>query len=332
LGEKLIREGVEVTHLGRRPGFDWRCVRQLRRVLATEAIQIVHAHQYTPFAYSLAARFFGRRPSVLFTEHGRFHPDHPSLKRRWFNNLLARSPDRFVAVGGSVRQALIDNEGLAPERIQVVYNGINLTPPANGSFERQAVRHELGAADDDFVVLQIARLDPIKDHRTAIRALARVANRNPRIRLVIVGDGAEKAAIEREISSRSLGNRIVMLGQRNDVPRLLTSADAFLLTSVSEGIPITIIEAMSAGVPVVATAVGGMPELITDRVSGLLAQPGDVDAIADALDRLAGDANLRKGLASRAKLDAKNCFSEQRMIRDYDRIYQEMLRSCVVAP
>jgi glycosyltransferase involved in cell wall biosynthesis len=325
LGEGLVQEGIKVAHLGRQPGFDWRCVRKLSRLFATEKIRIVHAHQCTPFAYSLATRFFGRRPPVLFTEHGRFYPDVRSLKRKWFNNVLAASHDRFVAVGESVRQALIKNEGLHPNRIQVVYNGITLSRTSDEPANRDDLRRALGASDDDFIVLQVARLDPIKDHKTAIHAVARAAHGNSRIRLLIVGDGPERMEIEREIKSQALDERVALLGQRNDVHCLLDAADAFLLTSLSEGIPLTIIEAMAAGVPVVATSVGGVPELITDEVNGLLARAGDVDGLAAALLRISRDGLLRKRLASRASLDAEIHFSEDRMIMEYERIYQEML-------
>jgi glycosyltransferase involved in cell wall biosynthesis len=317
--------------VARRPGFDWRCARQLGRLFAAEGIKIVHAHQYTPFAYSLATRLFGRRPPVLFTEHGRFYPDHRSWKRKWFNKTFTESRDRFVAVAESVRQALVRNEGLPPERIQIVHNGISLEPMANWSADRRNVRRELGVSDDTFLVLQVARLDPIKDHKTAIRAVARAAELNPRIYLAIVGDGREKAAIEQEVQSHSLGDRIKMLGQRNDVTRLLAVADAFLLTSVSEGLPVTIIEAMAAGLPVVATGVGGVTELVSDGASGLLAPAGDAEGLARALVKLASDAKLRNELTSRAKREAETDFSEDRMILDYDRIYQEMLATLTAA-
>jgi L-malate glycosyltransferase len=331
LGEKLARDGLKVVRLGRRPGFDWRCVRQLSTLFAIEEIQIVHAHQYTPFAYSLATRFFGRRPPVLFTEHGRFYPDYPSLKRKCFNNALVESRDRIVAVGKSVRQALIDNEGLSPKRVRVIYNGISISRETGASMDRRAVRRSLGACDDDFIVLQVARLDPIKDHKTAIRSIQRAVQVNPRIRLMIVGDGMERAAIERAIDDCSLAKSVLLLGPRNDVPKLLAAADAFLLTSVSEGIPVTVIEAMAMGVPVVATAVGGMPELITDRVSGLLVPASDVIGIADALIQISRDQELRKSLALRAKMEAENNFSEDRMIASYDQIYGEMLAPFALA-
>jgi glycosyltransferase involved in cell wall biosynthesis len=327
LGHRLASDGIKVIHLGRRPGFDWRCVRQLKQLLVNEKVRLVHAHQYTPFAYSLATRRLGRRPRVLFTEHGRFFPDRRSWKRQWFNRMLIRSDDRFVAVGRSVRQALIDNEGILPQRIQVVYNGISHESTTGAWVDRGKVRRELHMSEEDFIVLQVARLDKIKDHRTAIQACACAARREPRIRLLIVGDGEERSAIEQQIKNQSLENRVTMLGERNDIHRLLAVADAFLLTSVSEGIPVTIIEAMTSALPVVSTDVGGVPEIITDGVNGLLAGAGDVNGIAEALLRICRDAELRARIASQAQLDAESNFSEERMVHEYDVIYREMLES-----
>ena len=330
LGEELSAEGIHVVQLDRRPGFDWNCVRQLRRLLIAEHVKLIHAHQYTPFTYALATRLFGRRPPVLLTEHGRFFPDCPSLKRKWLSRLLTDSRDRFVAVGQSVRQALIDIERLPPPRVEVVCNGIDLSPWQTGNSQRTTTRAELGVSEDEFLVLQVARLDPIKEHGTAIRAIALAARRNPRIRLFIVGDGPESANIER-LCTQDGHSRVTMLGMRNDVPRLLAAADAFLLTSLSEGIPVTVLEAMAAGVPVVSTNVGGVPEIVQDGITGLLAPSRDAARLADALVRLAENPTLRAELARSARNRVERQFSEQVMIASYDRIYREMLHSRTVA-
>jgi sugar transferase (PEP-CTERM/EpsH1 system associated) len=325
LGEALADEGIKVVHLERRPGFDWRCVRRLSRLLAEERIGVIHAHQYTPFAYAVATRAFGRRPPVLFTEHGRFYPDYPNFKRKLFNRLLPDKRDRFVAVGESVRQALIHNEGLPPRRVEIVYNGVDLSAFDSGATDRDEVRRELGIAGDTFLVLQVARLDTIKDHATALRAIAGALPRNPAIRLMIVGDGPERESIARAITEQGLGDSVTMLGMRNDVQRLLAAADAFLLTSVSEGIPVTIIEAMAARIPVVSTAVGGVPELIESEVSGLLAPSGDAPRLADALIRLAADRALRERLCHTARQRTETQFSEHQMIDKYAALYDAML-------
>src|SRR5204862_1893786 len=133
---------------------------------------LVHAHQYTPFFYALAARLLYRRPPVLFTEHGRHQPDYPRRKRMVINRLLLERRDRVVGVGEAVRQALIANEGIPARRIEVVYNGIDanqFAPARHLEGQREKVRAELGLSATDLVILQVARLDYLKDHATAVR-------------------------------------------------------------------------------------------------------------------------------------------------------------------
>jgi glycosyltransferase involved in cell wall biosynthesis len=325
LGEELRREGFPVCVLGRRPGVDWRCSWRLAQWLRREKVDLLHAHQYAPFFYGLVARLLSPRPAVLFTEHGRAHPDYPRRKRIVMNRLLLQRRDRVVAVGEAVRQALLRNEGLPPGRVRVIFNGIDLAPfRANGA-DRPAVRRELGASADDLVVLQVARLHDLKDHPTAVRALAAAARRRPDIRLVLVGEGAERTAIESLVRAEGLGDRVRLLGLRTDVARLLGGADVVLLTSISEGIPLTLIEAMAAGLPVVSTRVGGVPEVVDDGRTGLLAPPGDPAALAEHLVRLAEQPGLREALG-RSGRERAAAFSEALMHERYRQLYEGMLR------
>src|SRR5262249_31788342 len=146
LGQELRGEGFAVEVLNRRPGVDWSCARRLAEIVRRERVDVLHAHQYTPFFYGAASRRLGARPPVLFTEHGPAHPDYPPRKRSLATRVLLRSRDRVGAVGEAVRQALIHNEGIAPHRVEVIYNGIplerfeaRLTPA-----ERAAVRAKIG--------------------------------------------------------------------------------------------------------------------------------------------------------------------------------------------
>ena len=326
LGEELRGEGFSVRVLGRRPGVDWGCVRRLAGVLRRERVDLVHAHQYTPFFYGIAARLLCRRPPVLFTEHGRWYPDHPRPKRMIANRLLLERRDRVVGVGESVRQALIRNEGIPARRVGVVYNGVDLSVFAESARGRDAGRAAMGLGDDDFVILQVARLDALKDHATAVRAFERVAASRADARLVFVGDGPEEGPIRAEVRRRGLETKVALLGRRSDVAGLLPAADVFLLSSVSEGIPVTLIEAMGAGRPVVATRVGGIPEVVEEGVTGLLAPSGDDEGLADRLLRLAADPYLRARLGRAGRERALERFSEDRMHRGYVELYREMLR------
>lgn len=326
LGEELLADGFPVEVVNRRPGLDWRCPLRLASLLARSRVDLIHAHQYTPFFYGAASRLFYRRSPVLFTEHGRFHPDYPRRKRKIANRLLLERRDRVVGVGEAVRQALIRFEGFPPRRVGVVYNGVPLDRFSGISSQRAAVRRELLIDDDDFAIVMVARLDPIKDHATAFRAVREVAHHLPRVRLLVVGDGPERPTLEALIRELHLEEWVRLLGTRSDVPRLLAAADVTLLTSVSEGIPLTLIEAMAAELPVTATDVGGVSEVVEVGTTGLLAAAEDSSAIATHLLTLARNPGLRRQMGEAGRRRAEALFSERQMLTAYDLLYREMLR------
>jgi glycosyltransferase involved in cell wall biosynthesis len=325
LGRDLREEGFPVWVLGRKPGLDWNCARHLAQLLRRESVDLLHAHQYTPFFYAMTARLLCRRPPVLFTEHGRHFPDYPRRKRMVANRLLLERRDRVVAVGEAVRQALLQNEGLPAGRVQVIYNGINLAPFANGTADRAALRQEMDVGPDDLVILQVARLDYLKDHATALGALRQVVARRPDARLVLVGEGPERAMIEEQVHQQRLDRHVRRLGLRSDIPRLLRASDLFLLTSISEGIPLTVIEAMAAGLPVVATRVGGVAEIVADGKTGFLAPARDQATLAQGILRLAQDATLRGEMGQLGCERARALFADSQMHGGYLELYREML-------
>ena len=343
MAEELAAAGHAVDTLGRGDGLDLRCAGRVREWAADRRVGLIHAHQYTPFVYAALSRLpptrwpvpWGDRggPPVLFTEHGRFHPDRPSRKRALFNRLALRTSDRVVAVGEGVKRALIDNEGLPAGRIAVIYNGVDLAPyaadPADAAAEhRAAARGEFGVPADAFLAVQVARLDPIKDHATAVRAV-REANRagGRPVRLLVVGDGPERGRIEKAVAEGNAGAFVTFAGLRRDVPRLLAAADCGLLTSVSEGIPLSVIEAMAAGRPVVATDVGGLREVLGgagDDPCGRLAPAGDAAALGAALRELADDPVAAAALGAVGRRRAFGRFDEPRMTEAYADLYRDM--------
>ena len=326
LGEDLRAEGFSVHVLGRKPGIDWGCGRRLAALLRSEKVSLVHAHQYTPFFYATASRLPWRSPPVVFTEHGRWFPDFPRPKRIAANRLLLGRRDRVIGVGESVRQALIHNEGIAPQRVEVIYNGIDLDAYPDGQDgESAAVRREIGVGADDLMVILVARLDHLKDHVTAIETHRQVIAQRPDARLILVGEGPERPKIEEAIRSRGLESSVLLLGLRKDIPRLIGASDLFLLTSISEGIPLTLIEAMAARRPVVSTRVGGVGEVVDEGKTGLLAPSGDACSLAGHILKLAHDPPLREEFGRLGRLRAEELFSETRMMERYDRLYRETI-------
>ena len=325
IGEKLISSGFQVELLQRGHGVNVGCMKRLRDVISKHRIELIHAHQYTPFFYASAARKLRRSPRIMFTEHGRFYPDHPSIKRGIYNRLAIRRNDSVVAVGMNVKDALVKNEYIKPAAISVIYNGIDIERFANSNQPDIATktRSNLNIPEQEYLLIQVARLDYLKDHITAVRAIAKLKHHN--VTLLIVGDGPERGAIENEITNLNLASKIRLLGLRDDIPHLLSASDGMLLTSISEGIPLTLLEGMACQLPIVSTAVGGIHELITDGHNGLLATAQEPTEIAEAIKSLILDRGRAKQLGLQGYEIAKDRFTEKQMLSAYDQKLTELL-------
>jgi glycosyltransferase involved in cell wall biosynthesis len=322
LGEQLLASGVPVISFGRRPGLDLSVSRRMAREIRSRRVQVVHAHQYTPFFYSaIAARLSGIRPSVIFTEHGRHFPDVVSLKRRLLNRIVFdRLADRVNAVCEFSARSLSERDGFSRRRIEVIENGIEPGRYASGE-PVAALRSRLGLDPSRRYIATVARFHPVKDHRTLLKAFAEMAHLDPRADLLLVGDGPLRAAMEQAAAEAGVRSRVRFMGVRRDVEDILRACDAFALTSISEAASITVLEAMACARPIVATAVGGTPELVRDGIDGLLVPRGDAPAIAAALHRVLTDEALAGRLGASALARVRTVFTLDRTISRYHALY-----------
>lgn len=328
MGAELRAAGFVVTVLDRQPGFDAHCVVKLAAFLRSHDVRLVHAHQYAAFFYSSMARMLRLKFPILFTEHGRDYPDYRRVKRVWANKILLGRSDRIVAVGNCVRSALVQYEGLPVSRVEVIYNGCDSSKVDSLRADRIGVRAELGLDKDAIGVIQVARLNRLKDHGTALRAMVQVLRDSPCVRYFIVGQGEEQTAIEGLIQELGIQQQVVMLGLRSDIPRLLEGMDLFLLSSISEGIPLTLIEAMLAKLPCVATRVGGVAEVVCDGVTGLLAEPRQPTELAARLSCLIQSPSLRREMGYAGWQRAYVDFNAKRMLNEYGFVYAKLIDEC----
>jgi L-malate glycosyltransferase len=316
-GKALKDEGVQVRALNRIPGFHPLLGRDIERMAEAHQANVIHCHQYSPFIYSCLARVWHPSLKILFTEHGRLSDAPPSMKRKVANRVFARLPHRVFAVSENLKQHIVA-EGFPPGRVGVVYNGIDIGPlPDEGC--RRRVRTSLGIPDGAFAIATVARLDPVKDLDVLLRAVASLARRLPAI-LLIAGDGSERRHLEDLAASLEAQDCIRFLGHRDDVRDVLAGCDAYANSSISEGISLTILEAMAVGLPVVATRVGGTPEILDETCSRLVPSR-DAGKMAAALAELAFDpaARARLGLSGRQRVEER--FTLERMIGEYKDAY-----------
>jgi glycosyltransferase involved in cell wall biosynthesis len=318
----LQEQGIEVTALRRRPGFRPEVGRTIARLAAERQVSVVHCHQYSPFVYGRLATLWNRQLRVVYTEHGRLSDAPPSWKRRLVNPVLSRFNGAIVAVSHELRSYMLEAR-FAADRVDVIHNGIEpgVLPSAA---DRQRARRSLGLADEAFVVTTVARLDPVKDFPTLLEAFALVRRKMPSAQLVIVGDGPERERLAARAARHDLAAAVHITGFRQDVRALLPAADVYVSSSISEGISITILEAMACGVAVVATAVGGTPEILPDG-TGVLVPSRDPQQMAAAILSLAADSRRRRALAAAARLQLETSFTIDRMVDDYARTYRRLL-------
>lgn len=279
---------------------------------------VVHVHSSKAgFLGRLAAAVRLRTRSVLFTPHawsfwaasGALRSGYVGLER-----IAARWCRTIVVVADAERRAGLEARIGAAAQYRVVHNGIDT---AKFDLPRRPVRGR---------VVAIGRLARQKRPDLVVHAVARLRERRADIEVLLVGDGPERPAVERLVTELGLGGQVQLLGNRDDVPELLATAESAVLASDYEGCPLSVLEAMAAGVPMVATRVGGVPELLADGITGRLVEPGQPDALAAAIGDLLDDSALRDSLGSEARRVARECFTRERMSAELAALYETHAR------
>jgi len=309
------------------PGKDLGAVARLAAMLS--GVDLLHTHSSKAGILGRAAARLARVRAVVHTVHGwSFNDVQPALTRRFYmeaERAAARVTDRIVCVARADRErGLAMGIGHAAQ-YRILRSGIDpsLYRPSPGAGVR--LRATIGASPEDLVVGSIANFKPQKGPLDFVEA-ARIAHlRNPRLRFVVAGDGELRPKVERAIAEAGLGSIVHLLGWRDDVPELLAGLDIFLLTSLFEGLPRVVLQAMAASVPVVATDTGGVREVVSSGVTGVLVPPAHPEEAAEAIVALARDPEGRRRLADAASAALGSEFDIRRMVRDLEELYDELL-------
>lgn len=322
---RVLREledsGVRVVDLRRSRTIDarawWRFVSLLRR----ERIDVLHAHSFGSNAWGSVLGRLARVPVVIAHEHTwSFQGD---LLRRLIDRfVIARLADVFLAVSADDRRKMIEIERIAPSRIQVLANGIRV-PKVTGN----DVRGELGIPAGAPLVASVGNLRPQKAYDVLVHAAAILRQEHPDLRVVIVGEGSERPQLEALIGELGLGETVLLLGERRDAPDVVSAADVVVNSSSFEGSPLSVLEYMALEKPIVATRVGGTPDLIEDGVHGRLVAPGDPAALTAAISELLLDRSLARRLGEAAGARQQKEYGLDAMVRRLESLYVELARS-----
>ena len=289
LAPELAASGVPVVACAKRDGADLRAIGRLRRALAAQRTEVLHSHNGIPHYYAMIAALGLGLRRVVNTRHG-MGDVNPSSRREWLFRQSMRLTDVAVAVSEAAGRRLADTGTVPARKLQVVPNGIHVEPfRERDEHARAQLAASLGLPAATQLVGFVGRLNWAKDLETLVAAFAQVRARRDDAALVLVGEGGERGAIETAVARAGIGDRVFLLGDRGDVPRLLPAFSMFAMSSISEGYSIALLEACACALPIVATHVGGNGEIVADGVNGLTVPSRDPDALAGALLALLGD-------------------------------------------
>lgn len=320
--DDLARAGVPV-HLVKEPririrGLPLALIRHLGRFRP----DVVHAHSGTWFPTAVA-RTVLRYPRLVFTDHGRYPPEPRgrAMLERW----CLRRTDRIVAVSPALAEYIRDFLDLE-EPPQVAENGVDLSAyqADDGGETRRRLRADWGLEETHVAVLTAGRLVPVKNHEGLLEAFARALPGCPALRLVIAGTGPLESRLHDRARELGVEKQVRFLGFRDDLPACMMASDAFVISSTTEGLPVVLLEALAAGLPILSTAVGGIPAALGDPPAGILADPRDPEALSAGLARLGSDKTLRDRLGARARGRAEQ-YSLKAFAKRYIDLYHSAL-------
>lgn len=318
--EPEVDKRIPVFCLGKGEGNDYLLPFRLARLIRKNAYDVVHTHNWGVFLEGGLAGILARAPVLIHTVHGPYtdYPDSLVSRvkvsfRHFSERLVARGFHRIAAVSNAIRQYIVEEINIDPRLVVTVHNGI----PVGDSLPAHRIRNK------DVVFIAVGRLAEIKNHGLMLRAFHEVMKAGLPARLLIVGDGPERENIEDYLRQNQLGGKVVLLGFRSGIDDLLREADVFVLTSRYEGISIALLEAMRAGLPVIATRVGGIPETVRDGKTGLLVGLDDLSGLTQAMKRLIQSEELRHELGKYGHDFLTEEFSLAIMTERYNRLYSE---------
>ncbi len=305
LAADVEAQGWPVVAMGEPTGVKPGLILRLAWLFRRWKTDVVHTHENRAMLHAVPAARLAAVRRVVHTRHGVI-----GISPRWVSIFrhLSRLTDRVVCVSDDCRSVTL-RMGVSPAKLCRIWNGIDV--------ERFAYTGPTAGGP----IVAVGVLRPEKDHATLLRAVALVARDDPGVRVLIAGEGPCRPELERLIRELDLGRQVELLGNVHDVPTLLASAGLFVLPSLTEGVSLTLLEAMARGLPVVATRTGGNPEVVVEATTGLLAPVGDVSGLADALLRLSRDPEWCRRMGREGRHRVEQYFDVRRMVADYESLY-----------
>lgn len=318
-----LKETVKVICLHQEEGFHVSAILRVAALCKQKRIRVVHTHGWAGgLLLGVLGGRLARVPVIINGEHGVLYTDR--TRRIILQKILLRLVDRIIPVSENLKQDVIKNFRVSPGTIRPIINGVDTDVFKPDNDQRSRVRQELGLKRSDFIIGSVGRLVKVKDQKAMITALKEIRKTVPDARLLLVGDGPMAKTLEDYTDSLGLTGSVIFMGERHDVPAVLNAMDVFVLSSLDEGLPNTILEAMAVGKPVVATRVGGTVEIVLENRTGLLVPPADPHALAIKILEVKGTERIYE-FGANARAHTVTNFSIHKMVEAYEAAYRECL-------
>ena len=313
----LEQSGVRTIFLPRKTGVDCSYLLKLARLLRQEKVDVLNTHNDTALFYGTIAGRLAGISRLVYTEHdGRYPKDRAKSFLNWG---LLRLNHRVIAVARYLKDNLIQYHGVSPTKITVINNGVR---ELSGSVDTQReLREQLSLASSSPVLGIVARLDPVKNHRFLFQSVHELLPELPGLKLIVVGGGPEEENLRRLVREQGLDGTVLMVGQQENIADWYSLFDIFVLTSKSEGLSLTLIEALAAGLPIVTTDVGGNSEVVEHGFDGFLIPPDDKEAFKRAVLKVARDGKLCQTFSRNGRQRFQEHFSLSRMVKAYETVF-----------
>lgn len=321
LKDRCEKNGLPTTVLPIRSQWDLGWITRCCALVRRQRVALIHAHEFRANVFGTIVAKLCSIP-LVGTVHGKnYYPEH--VKRRVAYRWVSKAA-RMVAVSEDLRRFLSNQVGVRGDRIVRIYNGVDM-PQRRSSDQVARFRADLGIEASEFALGIVGSLYPVKGHTYLLQAVRSVLAVHPKAKLFVVGQGELEESLTRQAVELGIDHAVSFLGLRNDIPNVLAALDLFVLPSLSEGLSVALLEAMSAGLPVIASRVGGNPEIVQDGVTGLLVAPGDVSELAGHILEMISKRDRARLFGEKGRERVANVFTSAQMLKHYQDLYEMCL-------
>lgn len=318
LAIELKKIGIEVIVFNRKPGWDFSVAYKIAKASKKYEVDILHCHQYSPWFYGILSKILNPQIKVIYTEHGRPYPDKPKAIRRVFNLIMSHITNSVTVVSPFIGDSLVKIEWFPKKLITIIYNGIEKPYCQDDKIK---LRQKLKLSNEMIYIILPARFNPIKWHLGLIKAFSEVVKNCDKARLILIGDGQEKNNILKTIEKLEISNYVIMPGVQNNVVEWLNASDIFVLSSLSEGTSVSLLESMGVGLPSVVTDAGGNKYVVEKDVTSFLCEKQNCDDITKFLVKLCKNRKLRIEMGLAAKERFGKLFLIDNMLSSFEKLY-----------